>query len=82
MNYIDTDLPDVIAAKKELIKRLTKDELDSNGSLELLPLNALDKDKFLEIIDHFPQGEVAIVNEGLLTYLDNTGKEKTLLNYS
>ncbi len=76
LNYIDTDLPDVIAAKKELIKRLTKDELHSNGSLELLPLNALDKDKFLEIIDHFPRGEVAIVNEGLLTYLDNQEKKK------
>jgi O-methyltransferase involved in polyketide biosynthesis len=76
LNYIDTDLPDVISAKKEFINCLRKDELNSNGRLDLLPLNALDKDKFLEIIGHFPQGEVAIVNEGLLTYLDNQEKKK------
>jgi O-methyltransferase involved in polyketide biosynthesis len=76
VHYIDTDLPDVIAAKKEFIKSLKNNELITNGKLELLPLNALDKNNFHEIIGHFPQGEVAIVNEGLLTYLDKQEKEK------
>jgi len=44
--------------------------------LELLPLNVLDEIDFHEIIGHFPQGEVAIVNEGLLTYLNKQEKEK------
>ncbi|MCX6239137.1 MAG: class I SAM-dependent methyltransferase [Bacteroidia bacterium] len=76
VHYIDTDLPDVIATKKEFINSLKKNELNTNGKLELLPLNALDENSFHEIIGHFPQGEVAIVNEGLLGYLDKQEKEK------
>ena len=76
VHYIDTDLPDIIDAKKEFINRLKKDELNSNGKLELLPLNALDKNNFLEIIGNFSQGKVAIINEGLLGYLDKREKEK------
>ena len=76
VHYIDTDLPDVIATKKEFINSLKKDGLNTNGKLELLPLNALDKNNFHEIIGHFPQGEVAIVNEGLLSYLNKQEKEK------
>jgi O-methyltransferase involved in polyketide biosynthesis len=76
VHYIDTDLPDVIATKKEFINSLKKEGLNTNGKLELLPLNVLDKIDFHEIIGHFPQGEVAIVNEGLLTYLNKQEKEK------
>ena len=76
VHYIDTDLPDIVAAKKEFMNSLKKDKLNTNGKLELLPLNALDKNNILEIIGHFPQGEVAIVNEGLLTYLVKQEKEK------
>ena len=44
--------------------------------MEVLPLNVLDEKNFHEIIGHFPEGEVAIVNEGLLTYLDKQEKIK------
>jgi len=76
VHYIDTDLPDVIAVKKEFISGLKKEELNTGAQLELLPLNVLDENNFKEIIGHFPQGEVAIVNEGLLTYLIKQEKEK------
>jgi O-methyltransferase involved in polyketide biosynthesis len=76
VHYIDTDLPDVIATKKEFIKNLIKEGNASNGKLELLPLNALDEISFHEIINHFKPGEVAIVNEGLLAYLNKQEKEK------
>jgi O-methyltransferase involved in polyketide biosynthesis len=76
IHYIDTDLPDIIATKREIIKSLIKDESDINGKLELLPLNVLDINSFYEIIDHFPQGEIAIVNEGLFTYLDKQEQKK------
>lgn len=75
VHYIDTDLPEVIDNKKEFINSLKKDGLNPDGKLELLPLNALDKNNFHEIIGHFPQGEIAIVNEGLLTYLNRQEKE-------
>jgi O-methyltransferase involved in polyketide biosynthesis len=76
VHYIDTDLPEVITTKKEFVNSLKKEGFNTNGNLELLPLNVLDEKKFHEIIGHFPQGEVAIVNEGLLTYLDKQEKEK------
>jgi O-methyltransferase involved in polyketide biosynthesis len=76
IQYIDTDLPLVIATKKEFYIRLKKDNFNLKGKLELIPLNALDATNFHEIITHFPQGEVAIVNEGLLGYLNRPEKER------
>ncbi len=76
-HYIDTDLPDVIKIKKEFIPVLKNESFNILGTLELLPLNALDEEQFHEIINRFPLGEIVIVNEGLLMYLDT--KEKELL---
>jgi len=73
LHYIDTDLPDVIATKKQLMEAI-KPEV--KGTLEVQPLNALDENAFEEILNHFPKGEVAIVNEGLLMYLGLSEKEK------
>jgi O-methyltransferase involved in polyketide biosynthesis len=73
LHYIDTDLPDVIATKKQLMEAI-KPEI--KGTLEVLPLNALDENAFKEIANHFPEGEVAIINEGLLMYLGLSEKEK------
>jgi hypothetical protein len=55
-------------------------EADSNaenppGHYELQPLNVLDPAAFRKIIARFPPGPIAIVNEGLLVYLDNAEKE-------
>ncbi len=74
--YIDTDLPDVIEMKKKFMPSLINDSSNIEGKLELLPLNALDDDQFHEIINHFPDGEIIIINEGLLMYLDDREKEK------
>jgi O-methyltransferase involved in polyketide biosynthesis len=74
VHYIDTDLPDVILVKKQFFGSLKIEGIKTKGNLELLPLNALDEKNFHEIIDRFPDGEVAIINEGLLTYLDKQEK--------
>jgi len=76
IHYIDTDLPDVIATKKEFITVLKNGNFSTEGQLELLPLNALDERGFHEIVSHFPKGEIVIINEGLLMYLDIPEKEK------
>lgn len=72
-HYIDTDLPEVVAVKKEFVAALTGKQVV--GILELLPLNALDEAQFQERVDRFPPGEIVIVNEGLLMYLDEQEKE-------
>jgi O-methyltransferase involved in polyketide biosynthesis len=75
VHYIDTDLPDVIVTKKELYRQLNETEQHICATLEFLPLNVLDESAFNEVVGHFPSGEVLIVNEGLLTYLNKSEKE-------
>lgn len=74
--YIDTDLLDLINTKKRLVDELKTNASTLKGKLEIVPLNALDKEKFNEITNHFPPGELAIINEGLLMYLDMDEKKK------
>jgi O-methyltransferase involved in polyketide biosynthesis len=79
VRYIDTDLPDIITRKKEFINVLSRESYNSEGIFEILPLNVLDELQFQETVNHFPEGEIAIVNEGLLMYLD-TNEKKRLCN--
>ena len=74
--YIDTDLPDVIAEKIDLLTALKNGSSPAEGKLELLPLNAIDEVQFQQTVDRFPDGPIVIVNEGLLMYLDTSEKEK------
>lgn len=74
--YIDTDLPEVVDQKIGFIDSVAGARVQLKGKMELLPLNALDENQFIEIVGHFPAGEVIIVNEGLLMYLDKNEKEK------
>lgn len=74
--YIDTDLPDLITTKKGLLENLQADIPVMKGTLETLPLNALDEAQFAEVTSHFPPGPVVVVNEGLLMYLGKEEKEK------
>jgi O-methyltransferase involved in polyketide biosynthesis len=76
IHYIDTDLPDVVETKKTFISSLQNESTKQEGILELLPLNALDDYQFHETINRFPDGEIVIVNEGLLMYLDLYEKTK------
>ena len=74
-HYIDTDLQEVINIKKDFITALRKDSFSTRGDLELIPLNCLDEEQFNDIAAHFQEGEIIIVNEGLLMYLDSAEKE-------
>lgn len=75
VHYIDTDLPEMIITKKELLKEINTGE-NKKGVLEILELNALDEDEFMRTVQHFPAGAIVIVNEGLLMYLSTEEKEK------
>jgi O-methyltransferase involved in polyketide biosynthesis len=78
VHYIDTDLPEVIAMKQEVMQKIAPGEV-LKGQLELLPLNALDEAAFNAIAGLFASGPVTIVNEGLLMYL-NMEEKKQLCN--
>jgi O-methyltransferase involved in polyketide biosynthesis len=76
--YVDTDLPELAALKADLVARLHPGPLA--GTLLVRPLNALDPDAFREAIALIPPGPVAIVNEGLLIYLDDGEKRRLAAN--
>ena len=49
-------------------------------NLKYLPLNALDEKQFEETVNRFPDGDIVIVNEGLLMYLSDDEKLKVCSN--
>lgn len=75
LQYIDTDLSNVIIQKKDLMVALQGSNADTAGNLTTIPLNALDEQQFNTIVNLFPPGPIIIVNEGLLMYLNITEKE-------
>jgi O-methyltransferase involved in polyketide biosynthesis len=76
IHYIDTDLPNVISIKKDIVAALEGKNKIPKEVLELLPLNALDENQFDEVVSHFISGSIVILNEGLLMYLNLEEKEK------
>ena len=75
VHYIDTDLPEVIATKEDMINHLQLAN-ESKGRFELLPLNALDTAAFENTASRFNANPLAIVNEGLLMYLNMDEKRQ------
>ena len=79
--YIDTDLPESIATKQQVVEKLIeKHAITTKGTLRMEPLNALDTAAFNDLISQFPPGPVTIVNEGLLMYLDEAEKRQVCAN--
>ncbi|MFD2717818.1 class I SAM-dependent methyltransferase [Hymenobacter monticola] len=76
LHYIDTDLPEVVATKRDMLTQLPLGPAP-NQHFELLPLNALDEAAFRSVVEKFEAGPLTIVNEGLLMYL--TLEEKARL---
>jgi O-methyltransferase involved in polyketide biosynthesis len=75
--YIDTDLPEVIHIKETLLQPILRTLPEAPlGQLLVKPLNALDEDAFRALVRRFPPGPLALVNEGLLVYLDESEKRR------
>lgn len=70
--YLDTDLPEIAAVKADLVARLHPAPL--RGTLLVKSLNALDAEAVRGASDLLPPGPIAIVQEGLLMYLDDAEK--------
>ncbi len=73
IHYIDTDLPEVVAMKEDMITRLHLAK-DITGRFELIPLNVIDGSAFKSVVDRFSDRPITIVNEGLLMYLNTEEK--------
>jgi O-methyltransferase involved in polyketide biosynthesis len=69
VHYIDTDLPEVVADKQNMIDELQLSD-GLRGRLDLLPLNVMDGAQFQHVVSRFSNAPISIVNEGLLMYLN------------
>ncbi len=79
VNYVATDLPDILNEVKEIEKVILGNQSRSN--LKFQELNVLDKNELLRIIGIFSDQEpVAITMEGLLMYLDREEQMKVAKN--
>ena len=77
IQYLDTDLPNIIESKKTLVSELIKRYCNYHpDNLNLKPLNALDEKEFLDVSAIFKEGPICIINEGLLMYLNLEQKEQ------
>ena len=76
--YVDTDLPEIAALKADLVAKLHAAPL--RGTLHVRPLNALDAAAFRDTVVAIPPGPLAIANEGLLAYLDESEKAQLAAN--
>jgi len=72
--YLDTDLPKMIETKRQLIEQLAVRPLV--GRVTLREMNALAAGELAAASDDLPPGPVAILNEGLLMYLDDAEKRR------
>ncbi|HTN17174.1 MAG TPA: class I SAM-dependent methyltransferase [Chitinophagaceae bacterium] len=79
VHYIDTDLPDVVVTKEQMMQQLHIGEA-LKGRLELRPLNAVDHMQFRDIVRSFDDAPLTIVNEGLLMYLGLEEKQQLCRN--
>lgn len=74
IHYLDTDLSEMAALKADLVARLQP--APPVGRLEVLPLDALDPAAFAAAVARLAPGPLAIINEGLLVYLDAREKSR------
>ena len=69
--YVEMDLPGIISKKKEIIEGIGLEKT----TLNLVCGNALRSEDFTFACSNFDDGEVAIINEGLLRYLSFAEKK-------
>lgn len=74
VTYLDTDLPEMIETKRSLVEQLAVGPLV--GDVKLRAMNALADGELAAAVDELPAGPVAILNEGLLMYLDDAEKRR------
>jgi len=72
-NFLETDLPEILAEKKSIVTDILGDQPREN--LHWMLVDVMKKEHFLNI-ERFGEGPVTIINEGLLPYLSHAKKEK------
>lgn len=76
--YIETDLPEMIKLKENLLQKITNNQIQSNHHFR--SLNALNQNELLATGKYMrqlsPEGSIALIQEGLLMYLAKSEQKK------
>lgn len=78
VTYVDTDLREMIETKRALVEQLALGPLV--GDVKLRALDALGEGELAAAVEELPPGPIAILNEGLLVYLDDAEKRRLAAN--
>jgi O-methyltransferase involved in polyketide biosynthesis len=74
VHYLDTDLPELVALKRNLLMQLSPPTLA--GIYRLEPLDVMDDDAVAGAFASLPDGPLSIAHEGLLMYLSADEKSR------
>lgn len=81
VTYLETDLPEMLAIKEKIAKGIL--DCVPRKNLHWLPVNVVDDSEFQSIGHHFDDRDnrsMAVVNEGLLSYLSYEERERMARN--
>lgn len=78
INYIATDLPDVLEEAKKIQQKILGQQ--NRPNLQFQELDIFDKDRLCKIAESFPGEPIAITLEGLLIYLDREQQAQAAKN--
>jgi Leucine carboxyl methyltransferase len=78
VRFVETDLPEILQDKQEIVKALLGSE--ERPEYRFASANALDTDEFIAAAHNLRPGPAAVIHEGLLPYLNNDEKEKLAAN--
>lgn len=79
ITYVETDLHDIIEEKRNIIKEIDLSIL-ARDNYFLRELNVVSQDDFTAVKKVFAGGKLAVINEGLLTYLSPDEKATVVKN--
>ncbi len=81
VKYVEVDLPTVIDEKRSIVEKLIeKSKITRQTNLHLCEGNVLNLEDLLLATKPFKEGSIAVVNEGLLTYLNFDEKTEVAKN--
>lgn len=79
ITYVETDLREIIEEKRNVIKEIDLDIL-ARDNYFVKELNVVNRDEFTAVKKVFTERKIAVINEGLLTYLSPDEKRMAVRN--
>ena len=80
ISFLESDLPDVLESKKLCVSRIRSTKAQNLSKLLFYPADILNVSALFEAVALLPKGEIAIITEGLLSYLPKEDMTSAAMN--